>query len=65
MLMEDPLLPGSHHDIEKHHEKELRVGFIRKTLGIVCAQLAFTTLIVYLIISSENTKSYLKRTYGL
>lgn len=58
--MEDPLLPGAHHDMAKHHEKELRVGFIRKTLGIVCAQLAFTTLIVYLIISSESNKSYLK-----
>lgn len=58
--MEDPLLPGAHHDMAKHHEKELRVGFIRKTLGIVCAQLAFTTLIVYLIISSEDSKTYLK-----
>ena len=58
--MEDALLPGPHHDYEKRLKRELRVGFIRKTLGIVCAQLIFTTAIVALIINTEETKKYMK-----
>ena len=63
--MQDYLLPGSHDCIGKKLKKELRVGFIRKTLGIVCAQLIFTTAIVGLIINSESAKDYLRENYGI
>ena len=58
--MYEPLLPGAPADMDKHHKKELRLGFIKKVLGIVTAQLIFTTFVGFVINSSESTTQYLR-----
>ena len=63
--MEDSLLPGSHHCKGEKLEKKLLVGFVRKTLGIVCAQLVFTTAIVGQVINSESAKDFLRENYWI
>ena len=60
--MKDFLLPG---DDNKTFKKMLRRGFVKKVLGIVSAQFFFTTLVVYLIVSSQSTIDYLKNNISI
>jgi FtsH-binding integral membrane protein len=44
----------------KELEGELRLGFIRKVLGIVCAMLGVTVLMSFIVFIDENIKNYLE-----
>lgn len=49
----EPLLP--HDDYAKEHKRQVRLGFVRKVMGIVSAQVIFTVAIVYLILTLDKT----------
>ena len=58
----EPLLP--HADYAKEHKRQVRLGFIRKVMGIVSAQVVMTVAFVYLILRLD-TKSMLSQNYYL
>lgn len=46
-------------------EKDLRLGFIRKVLGILTSQLLFTTLLVLIVYSSAGFQEFLMINYWI
>ena len=61
--MNEQMFPVYDDGINKELKKQLRLGFIRKVLGIVTAQIFLNGLICYLIYQSPDTSSYFRDNY--
>lgn len=57
----EPLLP--HDQYTKEHKRQVRIGFIRKVMGIVTAQVMVTVAIVYLILTFDKQSSLSQNVY--